>query len=223
MSVVYPYFRGEMCPTCHRPTDDDVGGLRQYLRDYCPPGPYSRAPGLDGFTAEDIDLVIRRFGPLYGLDQDGDFALIEVKHGRQNVPWDAKQASKDRLFRVMDKLLRAGDSVFVGRGEPSRYRGSFWLREEISRGEFPWWADSKVNLNGEFMTVREFAQSAENGFMGIVPMNMPETTICFLPTEPLCDKCGSMMARVALGNFFRIQCLKCRHVRLNVDRFRRVP
>jgi hypothetical protein len=73
--------------------------------------------GSDGFVVEDLDLVIRLYGPNYGSDRQGRFMLLELKHGTKPAG-----TSKLRTFGLMDHLLRQADPSAI------RYRGFFIVR-----------------------------------------------------------------------------------------------
>jgi hypothetical protein len=81
--------------------------LRRFIRKFCP-------RGGDGFVAEDLDLVARRFTP---SDPHGRFCLIEHKYG--DVPLGT---SKFWTFGMLDAVLRVGDPNM------GNYRGFFVLR-----------------------------------------------------------------------------------------------
>lgn len=126
-----------MKPALRRPDIVKPDPHRDYLREHCPSGP-------EGFVAEDLDLVVRRFGHRFGLDGTGQFALIEVKHG--DTPLGT---SKERTFRMIDDLLRQADP----NGE--RYLGMYVLRTNKPVGE-PWYPSDVVKLGGSPMTVDEY-------------------------------------------------------------------
>ena len=60
--------------------------------------------GTVGFVAEDLDLIIRHWGPNYGLDDVGRFRFVEVKHGEPKID-DAQQWT----FSLIDDTCRRGD------------------------------------------------------------------------------------------------------------------
>lgn len=137
--------------TLRHPDMDPARGIRDAIRRLCP-------NGSAGFVAEDLDLVIRTFGPDYGSDSTGKFALIEVKFGQTPLG-----ASKAHTFGLIDKLLRDGDP------SGARYLGFFVLRHQI-RDERPWGDDDVVDLNGTKMTILELTSWLQTGTPEVQPV-----------------------------------------------------
>ncbi len=71
--------------------------LRDMIREELP-------EGTAGFVAEDLDLIIRHWGPNYGLDDIGRFRFVEVKHGKPKID-DAQRYT----FTLIDDTCRRGD------------------------------------------------------------------------------------------------------------------
>ena len=73
--------------------------LREWIRKHIP------APSA-GYVAEDLDLIFLRFGKIIGRDKnaDGQFILCEWK-----LAWKPLPYSQQRVFGLMDKILRKGD------------------------------------------------------------------------------------------------------------------
>ena len=83
--------------------------IRDAFRDHCP-------WGRDGFTAEDMDGVVRFHGPNYNTDADGLFCFYEKKHGRAGLGW-----SKLRQMIMLDRMIRLSP-------EAHRYLGFYIIR-----------------------------------------------------------------------------------------------
>jgi len=82
--------------------------FRDFLREVMP-------NGREGFVAEDLDLILRWYGPKYHLDSVGLFALVEIKVG--NAPISIGR-SKNMTFGLIDRIIRMGDKDLQ-----KRYRG----------------------------------------------------------------------------------------------------
>ncbi len=90
---------------------------RQYLRRKKFPS------GTEGLVVEDLDLLIRWYGPHFLSDDIGRFILIEIKV----YPYKPDGA-QIRTFRLLDTLLQKGDP------EHQRYIG-YYLIQCLSPGE----------------------------------------------------------------------------------------
>ncbi len=114
-----------------RSKDQPSDPLRDFIRSALPKGP-------NGFVVEDLDIVTRSFGFMYGLDAKGRVRLIEVKFGfRTEIG-----TSKEMTFGLLDEMLRRGDTE-------GRYDGYYVLRHECA-GE--WTMDERVKINKSMMT-----------------------------------------------------------------------
>lgn len=85
------------------------------IRNSCP-------AGRDGYVANDVDFVIRLFGPNYNTDADGKFMLTEFKHYPSGLT-----VSQKKLFTMMDRALRAGDCQDFG----CQYMGFYLVQFEV--------------------------------------------------------------------------------------------
>lgn len=72
-------------------------------------------PGA-GLVITDLDVVMRWFGPRYGLDHEGVFALLEIKRG--GAPLTGGQR---HTFGLLDRLFREA--------APDRYLGLHVLHD----------------------------------------------------------------------------------------------
>lgn len=108
---------------------------REYIRQNCP-------KGSDGFVAEDLDLVVRHFGPHFNQDAKGKLRLIECKVGVGEF-----SASKRMTFGLLDEMCRSSNMR-------DRYEGFFLVYSEKES-----WADvSHINVNGFALTHEQFGQ-----------------------------------------------------------------
>ena len=96
--------------------------------------------GRDGFVVEDLDLVLRVFGPRFRTDADGKFRLVEMKFGSAHLG-----ASKERTFGMIDRLLRGADPAMI------RYRG-FYLVNYTHRD----WSLAEFWVNGHPLSRADF-------------------------------------------------------------------
>jgi len=62
----------------------------------------------EGVVASDLDCVLRFYGPCFGLDREGRFGLLEVKHGTHGLTGGQRWS-----FALLDQVLRA--SPLAGR------------------------------------------------------------------------------------------------------------
>lgn len=65
--------------------------------------------GPGGLTVEDLDLIVRWYGPNFNLDEIGRYRLIELKHYRFHLG-----TSKRMLFGQMVTILYQNDPRFDG-------------------------------------------------------------------------------------------------------------
>lgn len=139
-------------PIFRNPDIVQVQPWREWMRQECP-------PGTAGFVAEDLDLVVLRFSGLASrlYHEDGCFMLADMKH---NDKW--LSYSQRRLFGLMHRLLRKGDSQ-------SRFYLGFYVVQ--------WY-----EMNGIWQTVENDATAYKDYFQGIrvivngiVPMYLIES------------------------------------------------
>lgn len=112
-----------------------VHGFREWIRKNMPSGP-------QGFVVEDLDLVPRVYGPSYGTDEKGKFALMELKYGRAQPA-----RAQINTFGLIDGLLKNGDP------QRKRYRGYHVLNYTNED-----WARSEFMLNGKPITLDKLAR-----------------------------------------------------------------
>ena len=72
---------------------------REYIRNH-PQSPLPR----DGYVVEDLDMLIRGFGPRFQTDDLGKFVEIELKFGRKWLTY-----GQLKTFGLRDRLMRQGD------------------------------------------------------------------------------------------------------------------
>lgn len=65
-----------------------IDPISELIRRECP-----GVEGRSGFVHSDLDHLVRRYGPLYNLGQDGDLTIFEKKEG------DGDLAAKDRNLK----------------------------------------------------------------------------------------------------------------------------
>lgn len=114
--------------------------LREYLRRHLP-------NGREGFVVEDLDLLIRHFGPRYGADPTGRFMLVEEKRNGCTIGM-----AQQRTFGLVDEVLRKGDP---GR---ERYTGYYLLNTTYDANDeltFP------LRVNGQPLDRDQFHQWLE--------------------------------------------------------------
>lgn len=108
--------------------------FRKWLRENMP-------TPRDGFVVEDLDLLLRCYGPNYHTDDKGCFMLVEVKYGNADLGH-----AQRRTFGLINQLLRLADP------KRERYMG-FYL---IQYSDPDWsYADFKINrrpVTGEQFT-----------------------------------------------------------------------
>jgi len=86
---------------------------------------------------EDLDLIVRRFGPLasQGSDKQGNFALLEIKHEHSRMPY-----AQQETFKLIHHLLRMADP------DKSHYQGFYLVG----------WFDGFVFVNGTRLNMEQF-------------------------------------------------------------------
>lgn len=97
----------------------------------------------NGLVVQDLDLVVRVYGPDYGDDATGRFMVWELKHGTAGL-----SAGQVATFRMVDRIIRNGDTE-------GRYHG-FWLvnyrlngcEPEFLRAKRCFYACEPVELRG---------------------------------------------------------------------------
>jgi hypothetical protein len=124
-----PKWRGDEADLCPR---------RQYIRDNCP-------EGEQGFVAEDVDLLLRYFGPR-GIDPWGKMKLIEFK-----VANGVFMTAQQRTFGLLDRILKTSC-------EAERYLGFYLVYTETEL-----WDDLDVfTVNGWDLTKQQFNSWLKN-------------------------------------------------------------
>lgn len=108
-------------------------GFREYIRNNFPSGP-------DGLVAEDIDLIIRWYGPNFGLDNNGQFILCELKNGLHEKVGLAQQMT----FGLIHRLLKHADPN-------GRYYKGFYVINYTDED----WERASFKVNGQDMTLKE--------------------------------------------------------------------
>lgn len=96
-------------PVFRNPDLYQVLPLREYLRGALP-------SGGDGCVIEDLDLLVRHYGPRYQLDSFGRFMLVEQKHPGSDIG-----TAQKRTFGLLHQLLRMADP------DRKRYLGYYLL------------------------------------------------------------------------------------------------
>jgi hypothetical protein len=98
---------------------------REWIKDVMPPGP-------KGFTNEDLDSIMRWWGPKYNSDAVGKIALVEIK--KKGVE---SSYSKEMTFGFLDFALRTS-------ALKHRYVGFYWIRWE----NIHWEVEQDFLVNG---------------------------------------------------------------------------
>ena len=80
---------------------------REWMRQHMP-------AGSEGYVVEDLDLVLRVYGPGWGTDSVGKFMLLELKFGKASIG-----AAQRKTFGLMDSLIKTSPLA------PGRYLGYF--------------------------------------------------------------------------------------------------
>jgi hypothetical protein len=99
-------------------------------------------PGKDGFVFEDVDGLVRLFGPKFNRDSYGTFKLIEIKFGEafETIPYAQKMT-----FKTLDSALWAS----------KRYEGYYIIWSKKGN-----WADitNEFKINGKLITREQLHQ-----------------------------------------------------------------
>jgi len=113
--------------------------VREYTRRHLPGGD-------EGCVIEDVDLVMRLYGPNYGLGGMGKFALVELKHNDVNIEFAQK-----RTFGMIDTILRRGDTG-------NQYVGYFKVGCEYEDWEIPqrFWVNGILVSREELLAFLQF-------------------------------------------------------------------
>lgn len=114
--------------------------------------------GNDGFVIEDLDwnvvapedaqlLVVRRFGPNYGLDATGEFLIGEFKHRPDLGTW--LDEAQRRTFGLIDEQCLLGDRYRVEHDQPRRYCGFYVVAyNEPQPGPSTSWCIRRLGTGG---------------------------------------------------------------------------
>ena len=131
-------------PTFRNPDLFQVLPIRAFFRGECG---FDFPSGGGGFVVEDLDLLIRWYGPGFDLDGDGRFRLVELKHKGSTIG-----TAQRRTFGLMDKLLRQGDT------DGTHYDGYYLVQMYPAESDPPdsITRDTAWKVNGEDMTTEQF-------------------------------------------------------------------
>jgi len=94
-------------------------------------------PGRSGYVVEDLDLVLRIYGPMYDSDADGRLMFVELKFGNTTI-----NPAQRKTFGLIDNLMRRGDP------DGRRYAGYFVL----NYADEDWDVSSWFRVNGVSLT-----------------------------------------------------------------------
>jgi len=133
---------------------------RDFLRKHKPNGD-------EGYIVEDLDLVIRIYGPKYKEDAVGKFSLVEIKHGGCKIIDGVKDeigTSKEMTFGLIDALLKKADP------EKKRYQGFYIIRTFASSE----WENTNTTfcVNGNIISRQSFIDWLDGKHM-IEPYTFP--------------------------------------------------
>lgn len=120
--------------------------------------------GSDGFVVEDLDLVLRWYGPskVYpDLDATGRVRLVEVKYRNADLG-----TSKTMTFGLIDRLMRGGDM------EGMYYDGFYVVRFDDANFD----GDTTFDVNGVTMTCDQFLSWGISPFSKVPPLFRGDTT-----------------------------------------------
>lgn len=116
-------------------TEEATFQLRELLRG----NKYRGMPsGLEGFVVEDLDLVLRWYGPNFGLDAEGRVRWIEMKHGL----FTGLDPAKVRTFKPMVQTLQRYE----------RFDGFFLVRSSDNAHD----PSTSYKVNGSVMSADTF-------------------------------------------------------------------
>ena len=119
-------------PVFRNPDKFQILPFREWLRKNMP-------SGTDGFVVEDLDLVIRVYGPNFESDAEGKFILVELKYG---MAWIGR--AKKMTFGLIHRLLRETDS------HRQRYLGFYVLNYDDED-----WDKANFKVNGLILSKEE--------------------------------------------------------------------
>jgi hypothetical protein len=108
-------------------------------------------------VVEDVDLLVRWWGPNFQLDDEGAFALVEVKYDATGERPARLKPAQARTFGLLDRVLRRGDP------DQKRYRGCHL----VQYGPAPWGECRTFRINGRTVTLAGF----DDFFMGRLDMD----------------------------------------------------
>jgi len=120
-------------PVFRNPDKFQVLPYRDWLRKNQP-------QGSQGYVVEDLDLLVRGYGPRYGTDAKGRFMECELKFYPRNIG-----PAQKRTFGLRDEMMRRGDP------DGERYLGFYVVQYDNED-----WDLSKFWVNGLPMTRDEF-------------------------------------------------------------------
>jgi len=95
-------------------------------------------PGSRGWVAEDLDLVVRRFGP---NDPIGRFMFVEIKYAAISL-----NTAQKWTFGLIDRLLRRADP------KGTRYIGYYLMQYPDKDPE----KCNSVTINGQRLCINDF-------------------------------------------------------------------
>jgi hypothetical protein len=98
--------------------------------------------GADGFVVEDLDVLVRWWGHNFQLDDDGTFALVEMKYDATGAGPARLPYAQERTFELLDGVLRRGDP------DGTRYRGCY----VVQYGPALWPDCRSFRINGRTVT-----------------------------------------------------------------------
>lgn len=130
-----------------------IDPLREWMRRELP-------NASDGIVIIDADCAVRRYGPNYGLDSDGDLMLIEKKEARGVLTH-----GEDRLYRWIDKAIASGEYKSRWRGnhilhieyrQPCPVCLSCWQPIQDADTAYQRFSTADIRLDGKDISLEEF-------------------------------------------------------------------
>lgn len=109
---------------------------RDFFRQYLP-------NAAAGMVVEDLDLVLRTFGPNFDMSDIGRFRLVELKHGSAGLT-----GGQIRTFGLIDRLLTLADP------EREFYDGFYVVQYTA------WALEARFKVNGFDLSCDEFLEWA---------------------------------------------------------------
>lgn len=116
-----------------RGTEERKDGRREYIREKLP-------SGKCGFIADDLDLIIRYWGPEHQTDGEGRIRLVEFKVGFGQFGY-----SQRLTLGLLDRMCKTSDYA-------DRYEGFFLIYSESEN----WHDVDKISVNGWHLSHEEF-------------------------------------------------------------------